>query len=122
MKQHKRSAPADSPHRQGLRMQRNNGQRITELERNKDIFGASIYGKPDNAIQVGFKNIHGFPNLATQQVKYDVLRAESRENGLILTSNLTSRQIKDGITSIIQTNLKNLPKAGGKNHQSNLPG
>jgi len=52
-----------------------------DTSRQQDIFGADITRKPENVLRIGCKNIHGFPHPRSQQVKYDVLRSESSENG-----------------------------------------
>ena len=77
MKQPSGSVPV---HRlsQGPEMQRNQGQKETEIEE-IDIFGA-IQMKPEGVLQFGFKNINGFPDPTRHPVKYDTLRAESREH------------------------------------------
>ena len=81
MKHNKRQSPGDSSNRQGMERQRNGEQTTQNKINQKDIFGANIHNKQDNVIRLGFKNIHGFPNPHTQQVKYDVLQAESSEHG-----------------------------------------
>ena len=41
-------------------------------------FGGNLRHKPNNAIRIGYQNIHGFPE-PTNTVKYDTLRQESGE-------------------------------------------
>ena len=59
------------------KIQRQEDTRITA----KEIFGANILTKLDGVICIGFKNINGFPDPATNPVKYDTLKAESGEHG-----------------------------------------
>ena len=76
------TVPVETAPSQGLEMRRRNGvgedQRTTAT---KEFFGADIQHKPDNVLRIGFKNINGFPNKSTNQVKYDVLRTESGDDG-----------------------------------------
>ena len=61
------SAPAESAPSQELQERRTGARRTT------DQFGADIQTKPENVLQIGCKNIHGFPNPQSDQVKYEVL-------------------------------------------------
>ena len=44
------------------------------------IFGGNLSYKPTNAIRIGYRNIHGFPD-PNNSLKYDTLRRECGEYG-----------------------------------------
>ena len=44
------------------------------------IFGGSLRYKPDKAIRIGYRNVHGFPD-PTNAMIYDTLRGECGEFG-----------------------------------------
>ena len=67
---------------QRLNDQRSGARDLRMNTNTTNFFGADIKHKPHNAIRIGFKNINGFPNPHTHQVKYDTLRAESSEHGM----------------------------------------
>ena len=81
MKRIHTSVPDGGPRSRRQGNKENSGQLHTTLQNKQDLFGARIDKKPSNVIRIGFKNIHGFPSPTTQQVKYDVLQAESSEHG-----------------------------------------
>ena len=81
MKRNQGTVPTEPASLRGPNIRRNNTIRNQEHTVTKDILGADILYKPDNVLRIGFKNINRFLNPATNQVKYDVLQAESGEHG-----------------------------------------
>ena len=49
---------------------------------NRENFGGNTDDKQDNICRIGCRNIGGFPSKENQSEKYNMLRAESAENGL----------------------------------------